>query len=131
MKDDAERKKSESVSQRKGTYIMGGVVIGFAVPMILVWVITSLFSLKGYGGFFEELLNGLVIGIFATPFLLMNPFVFAVVASGTLLGGLIGYRVWKAKLRLEKSPTGQRLKIETALWKAKEELEGHNKAARK
>jgi len=116
------RRNSRGLAQRKRSYIFWGAFIGFAVWVLPV-LLLSILSI-------ESLVLGSIV-VFSIAFSAALLSLSSFIAATALLGGLIGYWVWKAKMRLEKSPKGQRVRIETALWKAKEELEKPSKAARK
>ena len=100
--------------QRKRSYILWGAAIGFAVPLIPVLLLAILQ--------FEALMLASIVVFSLGPAAIAS--ISSFIAATTLMGGLIGYWVWKAKVKSEESPRGQRHKVEEALSKAKKKLEG-------
>ena len=84
MKDGSERTNTRSLKQRKKIYILRGAFLGLIVWLLPILVL-SILSLE------QPLSLALIVG-FSTVFL--SPFI----GATTLLGGLIGYWIWKAKV---------------------------------
>ena len=86
----ADRKQTRYVTRSKAWYIFVGAAIGFAVPLILLLLLSSAISQS------PDVLGALILILSLGSAAVESVLFF--MAPVPIVGGLIGYWVWKAKV---------------------------------